>query len=118
MSLILPNSYKKEKVKLFIAQMFILNDANQIVAGSVYPAPTNGIYNGAFLSQIHANLASPIDSMLQTALQNDEVKVLFRVTELKKFLAEKQRVETLQNLRATGEPQKEKANDNEQPASD
>jgi hypothetical protein len=47
-------------------------------------------------------LNEPINSFLQIALQNLEAKIVLRVTELKKFLEEKRKVETLNNLRASG----------------
>ena len=102
--LIVPTNFKKHKDKLFVAQIFTLNEAGQITSGLMFPQPTNGVINGAFLSQIRAVLEPPIDSMLQTALQNDEVKILFRITELEKFLEEKRKVDTLHALRASAAP--------------
>lgn len=102
--LILPTDFKKHKDKLFVAQIFMLNEAGQIGSAIMYPQPTNGVINGAFLSQIRAVLDAPIDSMLQTALQNDEVKILFRITEHQKFLEEKRKVDTLHALRTQAAP--------------
>lgn len=98
--LLLPKTFKSQKDKLYVAQIFILNTMGEITLSVMFPPPTNGVVSGAFLSQIHANLAVPIDSMLQTALQSDEVKFLFCITELQKFREGQQRAATLQALRA------------------
>lgn len=111
--LLIPRKFNKIKDKLFIAQIFVLNEKGAVVQAFTFPQPTNGIFNGAFLSQIHANLAQPVDIMLQTALQSDEVKFLFRITELEKFKAEQAKAQTLQSLRvqATTATQSEPTND-------
>jgi hypothetical protein len=98
--LIVPTQYKKEKDKLFVAQVFMLNEQGQIVSGIAYPPPTNGKIKGAFLSQIRANLDGPIDTLLQGALQNGESKLLFRVTEFEKFQEELRKATTMNALRA------------------
>ena len=96
MPIILPKTFKKHRDKLFVAQIFIINDQGQISLAGMFPQPTNGKVNGAFLSQIKANFEGPIDSMLQTALQNGECKVMFRIVEHQRFMDEKARAETLQ----------------------
>jgi len=98
MPLILPKSFKKHRDKLFVAQIFVINDQGQIGLAGMFPQPTNGKINGAFLSQIKANFEGPINSMLQTALQTNECKVMFRIVELERFVDEKARAETLQAL--------------------
>jgi len=114
-NIIVPTAFKKHREKLFVAQMFVINDAGGIVSACMYPQPTNGQINGAFLSQIEQNLSLPIQGLLQQALQNGEAKVMFRITELDKFLAEKAKVDTLNALRAkqnaTAKPEKKGATD-------
>jgi hypothetical protein len=116
--LLIPKQYAKNKENLFIAQVFFLNEAGQIAPGSlIFPQPTNGKFNGAFLSQIHAELPQVIDGILQTALQAGEVKALLRITELQKFLAEKAKLETINALRNStqAKPVTEAANGADKP---
>ncbi len=103
--LLLPKTFQKHRDKLYVAQIFSLNNEGKAVAAIIYPQPTNGKINGAFLSQIKKALNGPIDSMLQIALQTDDVKVMFRITELDKFLAEKAQVDTLRQFAASEQRQ-------------
>ena len=120
--LLLPNSTNKFGDKLYVAQLFVLNEQDQVVQAAIWPNPINGKITGAFLSQIKRNLQEPINGMLQMALQLGDAKVMFRITELEKFCTEKKKIDTINSLRASGqatratgalnlEMMKDKAND-------
>src|SRR5208337_103699 len=101
--LLLPNSTNKFGDKLYVAQLFVLNEQGQVVQAAIWPNPINGKITGAFLSQIKRNLQEPINGMLQMALQLGDAKVMFRITEFEKFCTEKKKIDAINSLRASGQ---------------
>jgi hypothetical protein len=95
---------KKLEEEKYVIQIFDLNDHGQVTGAAIYPMPVKGIQDGVTLAQIKIQFEKPFELLLNRALQNDEMKVILRITSLKKLRVDLIKAATMASLKQRQQP--------------